>query len=63
MDVSSHECPGPTVSGTEHNAAQEEAERLVAGVQALGPGDVSLIHRIVERARRRRAPQLLQLRD
>ena len=49
--------------GSEYQVAQDEADRLVANVQAAGADDVSLINRIVERARRRRVPQLLPLRD
>lgn len=48
--------------GSEYHVAQDEADRLVANVQAVG-GDLSLVQRIVERARRRRQPQLLPLRD
>jgi hypothetical protein len=48
--------------GSEYRPAQDEADRLVAEVQAAH-GHRSLVQRIVERARRRRLPQLLPLRD
>lgn len=49
--------------GSEYQVAQDEADRLVANVQAVGADERTLVHRIVERARRRRVPQLLPLRD
>jgi hypothetical protein len=49
--------------GSEYQVAQDEADRLVANVHAVGGDDLSLVQRIVERARRRRVPQLLPLRD
>lgn len=49
--------------GTEPHVAQEEADRLVSQVQALGSNEESLLGRIVDRARRRRMPELLPLRD
>jgi hypothetical protein len=49
--------------GTEPRVAQEEADRLVARVEDLQMKDESPVRRLVERARRRRMPELLPLRD
>lgn len=47
--------------GSEYHVAQDEADRLIAAVEAASGQAGSLVQRIVRRARRRRVPYLLPL--
>lgn len=47
--------------GSEYHVAQDEADRLIAAVEAASGQAGSLVQRIVRRARRRRVPHLLPL--